>query len=45
MSDRDKDAGILTLRHQVTVLERDPAFGDRVRQRSPDRRLDNSRAD
>jgi hypothetical protein len=36
MSDRDKDAEILVLRHQITVLERQ-LHGDRVRFTRADR--------
>ena len=36
MSDRDKDAEILVLRHQVTVLERQ-LHGDRVQFTAADR--------
>jgi hypothetical protein len=36
MSDRDKDAGILALRHQIAVLERQLG-GKKVRFTAPDR--------
>ncbi|MEW1839830.1 hypothetical protein AB0392_17955 [Nonomuraea angiospora] len=37
VSDRDKDIEILALRHQITVLERQPGVGARVRFAPEDR--------